>query len=577
MVTLHQTEIDGVRCFWVETGRPTLAAHLIFRQGMVDEPLLESGWLHLLEHLALHDRDRQSLQINGSVSLLETSFDAHGPAELVADHLSGVTGWLSAPEFGQLDRERKVLRAEGDLRAGPTQRALGWRYGATGPGVAAYQEPALGAATPELLAERAAAVFTQGNAVLALDGPPPPGLRLNLSEGELLPASDATAIEEKTPAAYVDGAGVVVSGVVERGPHATFVPDLLQRQLTERLRNQEGGSYAPWATYERVDETRAVVIAGSDVHAQGRGSLAGGMWSLLQGLATNGAPRAHLDDAIALRRQALHDPYAAYGVALQAAHFVLNGRAPLAFDELVTELDATSPDDVQREVAHFLDSLLIGLPPETTWNEQWQMVTPATGSPRLQGRRFRSIGWPASKDELVIGASGVEVRADSLAQTYEVTELEGVLAFEDGARHLVRGDGYGISIEPALWRGGQEAVAALDDLVPAHLMLPQPRREPAPTFDTPGWFRRWSRFAFGGILRPGVRFASWVVLIVGVLVAAEVGLAALALYMGSHPDSEVAQRLPAGVLAGLMVAIPAGIVAVIDAAFDVWKGPQRET
>ena len=93
MTTLHQTNVDGVQCFWVDSGRPTLSAGLMFRCGIADEPLQESGWLHMLEHLALHDRGGGALHVNGSVTPLLTMFESHGPADQVVDHLTGVTRW----------------------------------------------------------------------------------------------------------------------------------------------------------------------------------------------------------------------------------------------------------------------------------------------------------------------------------------------------------------------------------------------------------------------------------------------------------------------------------------------------
>ena len=157
MVELRSTEVDGVRCFWVETGRPTLAAQLTFRFGMADEHITESGWQHLLEHLALHGRGGGALHVNGRVGLLETVFDAHGPRDAVAHHYTGLSAWLSRPQFDELARERGVLQAESELRGSSAgSRALGWRYGARGPGAVSYAEPGLGRATPEALSQRRA-------------------------------------------------------------------------------------------------------------------------------------------------------------------------------------------------------------------------------------------------------------------------------------------------------------------------------------------------------------------------------------------------------------------------------------
>ena len=246
MITLRDTEVDGVRCFWVDTGRPTLYARLMFRAGMVDEEFHESGWLHLLEHLCLHGRPSLgALQVNGSVSLLVTAFDSHGPADAVADHLGQVAAYLRNPQFDELDHERKVLRAEADTRDSVAARALSWRYGARGPALASYPEPGLIRAVPELLRNLAARVFTRGNAVLMLDGPPPEGLTLELPDGELLAPPPAVSNVATQPALYVDR-GLVMSGVVARSEEATMLPDLLQLALKRRLRDEAAAAYAPW-------------------------------------------------------------------------------------------------------------------------------------------------------------------------------------------------------------------------------------------------------------------------------------------------------------------------------------------
>ena len=95
MVSVRESEVDGVPCFRVETGRPTLAARLLFRQGTADEPLHESGWLHLLEHMALHGTGSGSLHVNGSVSPLISTFDTHGPAGGRPPLSGSPPGWVT--------------------------------------------------------------------------------------------------------------------------------------------------------------------------------------------------------------------------------------------------------------------------------------------------------------------------------------------------------------------------------------------------------------------------------------------------------------------------------------------------
>ncbi|HWS57892.1 MAG TPA: hypothetical protein VN257_05080, partial [Actinotalea sp.] len=102
MVTLHHDAVNGLPTWWVDSGRPTLAASLIFRAGIADETLPTTGWLHLVEHLALHDRQSGALHVNGSVSLLTTQFDLHGPPAAVWQTIDDICGWLRDPDLGHL-------------------------------------------------------------------------------------------------------------------------------------------------------------------------------------------------------------------------------------------------------------------------------------------------------------------------------------------------------------------------------------------------------------------------------------------------------------------------------------------
>jgi hypothetical protein len=493
MNVLRDTEIDGVRCFWVETGRPTLAAQLLFRHGMADEPLPESGWLHLLEHLALHDRGGGSLQVNGSVATLLTSFDTHGPANAVAAHLTAVTGWLADPDFGELERERNVLRAEAQTRGGIVPRALGWRYGARGPGVCAYSEPGLARATQEALAARAQRVFTRGNAVLVMDGPPPSELRLTLHDGPLQSPAPVLACETAYPAAFEEGAGVVLSGEVTRSSTATLVPDLIQQELRRRLRDTAGAAYAPWSLYESVDDDRAVILAGSDLLPSLHSSVAEVVFSIASDLARSGPRAEDVQELVDHRAQVLNDPFAAFGLAVRAGHAVLNGRAPETFDEVWEQLLGTSAGALEQPLTELRTSLLLGLPAEAE-NATFRAIEFKQEPARARGEVFRNVNWPKDRVELVVGADRVELRADGVSRGVDLADVVGMFTFADGGRHVVRADGYGITIEPGVWRKGERAAGELDRLVPSPLHLPAPARDLPPIQRVSPAARTWARF-----------------------------------------------------------------------------------
>lgn len=492
MVQLHETEVDGVRCFWVETGRPTLAAVMVFRFGQADEPIVESGWQHLLEHLALHSRGGGSLHVNGQVGLLETIFDAHGPPGAVADHYGRVTRWLSEPRFEELVRERGVLQAEAEFRgSGPSTRALGWRYGARGPGVASYNEPGLGRASPEGLAARAARVFTTGNAVLVLDGPPPADLRLALPEGDVIAPSTAVPCEDNLPAAYVEETGVMLSSVVPRSAAMNLAFDLLRHGLTDRLRHEDGTAYAPWSSYERVDWDHAVLLGGSDLNAAGLPTVAATGLRLFERLAQDGPTEDELRELKDSRVQALLDPYATFGVGMRAAHEYLQGLPTVTLDEMVSEVTGVTTQQVAESFRAARSTLMVGLPSEATLPPRLRALKFRTTYPKAKGVTVRSINWPASDGRVVVADDRLEVSSGGVAREVKLAEAEGMLVFPDGLRHLMRRDGYGLTVDPAQWSRGSHAVTRLDAVVPAHLHLPQPARDmvPVPRLRV---FQRWA-------------------------------------------------------------------------------------
>lgn len=470
MVTVRESEVDGVPCFWVETGRPTLAARLMFRQGMADEPLHESGWLHLLEHMVLHGAGSGPLQINGSVSPLITGFDAHGPAASVTEHLNRVTAWLGNPELRGLERERGVLRAESGLRGGPMINSLRWRYGAQGPGVASYGEPGLVRATPARLWDRCIRVFNRGNAVLVLDGPPPRGLRLGLVDGSFLPPAPAESIESVFPQAYEEPSGLVLSGVVDRSPEAGIAASLLEKAIRQEVRERAGAAYAPWGTYEPVDAERAVIAAGSDLLPEVLPSILQKSLLVLDRLQT-GAPAAWLDEQVATRLQALRDPYNAMGIALRAGHAVLSDQLPPSYEELIAELEQTDGERVRETFHQLRSTLLLGAPAHTKLPRRLKEATYPRTRPWRDTRGHRHMNWPQNPRRVSAGSSGVEVMDGDDALQVPLADVAALMKWPDGTRHVVGRDGWSVTVAPVEWHGGQALTRDLDQLVKPDLHI----------------------------------------------------------------------------------------------------------
>lgn len=517
MSTLHTTQVDGVRTFWVDAGRPTLSASLVFRAGIVDEKLPTSGWLHLIEHLALHDRQAGALHVNGSVSLTTTSLDLHGPPEDVARVLGEITAWLKDPDLGRMEAEARVLRAESEYHgASASATALLQRFGARGAGLAGFSEPGLGRVTESGLRSLVTRVLTTGNAALALDGPPPRDLTLALGAGDLQPLPPRPASHEQFPAGYVFDGPLVISGQTARSVAATVVPAVLHDLLRRRLREEAGAAYAPWSAYDIVDRDTAVVVAGSDVTRDLRPRVGDLVLDGLNDIQKSGFPASVLADRTANFLQATQDPHQRAALAWRTVHQHLLGAEPMSLDQMIEEARAVTSDEVIEQVRRFAASLMLGVAPDMTLSTRLaRMTMPSTASPS-SGTTYRSRNAPASREKLVVSPDQVQVGNDHTWVGVGLSQAAGLLVVPDGARRVIAPDGWSITIEPTLWRDGREAVAQIDAAVPESRHIPVPARDAGAIPSPMSWRTRWLARSGRTLVSVGL---VWLLLIAFVVVA----------------------------------------------------------
>lgn len=492
MGVVRHGEVDGVQAFWVDSGRPTLTASLITRQGMVDETLPTTGWTHLLEHLALHDRASGPLHVNGSVTLLHTRLDAHGPADRVAQVLESLTGWLAEPSFDELAREQSVLRAEAAMRgAGEVSAGLLWRYGAGGPGLSGYAEPGLSRADATSLTALARRVFTQGNTVLFLDGPPPEGLRLHLPEGAVRRAPAAVPCDDTLPAAYLVNAGITLSGVVPRSVAATVLPHVLREVLLAEFRERDGGAYAPWSHYEPVDDEQAVLFTGSDANDALLETIVERALHQLDEVAKGTFRPSLLTDAVDQLVQAVSDPYNLPVLAYGAATDHLRGEPVRDLEAVLDEYRSVDVEAVMAAAAALRSSLMVGVARDARWDQQMPILGMPSGPEKVAGRSHRSRDFPAHREQLVVGREAVQVGPPKEYRTVRRDEVVGMLVYPDGGREVVARDGWSIRVEPTLWNAGAEASHGVDVMVPPDLHIPMMARDrdrvPKPLAFWPKW------------------------------------------------------------------------------------------
>ncbi len=472
---LHDETRDGVRIFAVDSGRETLRATLFFRVGQADETLATSGWTHLIEHSALHDWDDPRLAFNASVGLFTTRFDLDGETDAVLEHLTRLTTWLAEPDLSRLDHEAKVLRAESEQR--PFSAAalnFDWRFGARGPGLTHYRELGLGRAEPHAIREWAARMFCADNAVLAVDSPLPDSFSLPLVRGERRPAvlPDVAAIA--LPGGYRGPGGLVGSGTVARGFASPLAAEVLSRSMTETFRHEQGAAYAPWANIERVNADASLIFAGTDLSGDGAAGAGSAFIQMLWRLGQDGPPDRMLDDMRTMRMRQMRDPQAAPGVAWAAAVAVLSDSDVLTYEEAAEGLDAVTATEIAQVIGQYHRSLVLGLPEESRWPEGLHELGPRTWAPLESGQSFAH--WDG-ETTLRVNDAAVQIANGRRSVTVPLTDVAALMTFPDGARHLISGEGWSITVEPNLYRRGERLVEHLDAAVPSDKLLPQPARQ----------------------------------------------------------------------------------------------------
>ena len=240
-------EVAGVPTWWVRGDRELTTLSLVFGGGRADETLATSGWLHLLEHYALHGSRPPHVHVNGSVDLLHTQFDFEGAPADVAREVRVVLGRLHSLDAGTLDHELRVLEAEGRERhVGPEAESMVWRYGARGPGLIAFPEWGLARADVHGLTALASRVFNRGNCALAVYGPLPDGIDLDpLPNGQPLAGEDTAPLPSTGPFAFASTHQAIgVTSLLERSEAAATFSDLLCRRVTEQFRHAAGLVYS---------------------------------------------------------------------------------------------------------------------------------------------------------------------------------------------------------------------------------------------------------------------------------------------------------------------------------------------
>lgn len=478
-MTLNRAEVDGVPVFWVE-GPPPLSAELVFRVGVRDESLVTSGITHLAEHVVMSGVPSPRYDHNATVELSFTSFEATGRPEQVVAFIKDVCSSIRTPNLSSLDVEKKVLAAEASSVVGPAvAEHLLRRYGLASFGLAGVDQPALGGIEGAAVEKVISSLFTRGNAALALTGPPPLGLSLDLPPGEARHPPAARPVKTRPMPLWFElgGPPLALSFEYKSGSElartsASAIAQIVCQRALAILRKQRGLIYHIEFDLFEGGDGRGVVCFTADPRKEDAELVCSELRRVLQDLASHGPEEVELQQLTDDITDFVADPRSALVGAADAARRHLVGEQIISPEQMITETAAVT-QQMAKDALLLLDStLIVGMPEGTNNSDPTLSKFGSEDHQPVSGRIFKrslrgSFQGVPSKARLVVGDDGVSL-VDQVVTTVRWEDVRGLEYTPYGiALHSV--DAASVELQQSWFAKGHEAFALIESRVDSSL------------------------------------------------------------------------------------------------------------
>lgn len=489
---MQRTSADGVTVLWTPARTPgPLTAELSFGTGIQDETAPTLGITRVIEALVMSEVGDRPYRFTSTVEEEHTHFAAEGTAEEVTDFLEAVCRALSELPLHHLGHVTRLLGIHApvtaDHRGAEPLRA---RYGPHGNGLALQQDPGMyGWHTADAVRAHAAAHFTRGNAVLAIDGPPPEGLALPLPDG---PRPRRTAPRPRPGVGgtwqHHDLETVSLLFTSRAWEPAAVAAHLVLGRRVDRTAHGERGivdtATAHWFLRDRSTLDRVLTLHPADGHAEEAAHV---LWQTTLDLAERGPGQEELDAFTARVREELDAP-AGHWRSLNRAVDTEHLGIPYCDDTTLLEAYvAVTPQDVRGFLQRVLPDAVLVVPHQThpdlktprgtplPNSDCWRLHTehPPTPGTVFRMNPLRRATTPRDeRGEYVLTPWGI-VNRDANGDEHDIRFDEIALVLPDGpGRIVLTGCGCDMYVHPQHIRHGERLVAALDAAVPAHLVRP---------------------------------------------------------------------------------------------------------
>jgi predicted Zn-dependent peptidase len=470
-------EVDGVPVVWAPGPAP-LSASLVFRVGRADEPFVDGGITHLVEHLVMRGVGRMPIQVNAEVGASFTSFDATGSPGHVVEFLTRVCRELDRLDSvidSAIDVERQVLAAETERGGGsPAVEAASLRYGCRGVGKAAYREVGVQRVTTQAVLAWKDRWFSRDNAVLALTGPVPDGLRLALPSGRRGEVPPLTPRTLRLPAWDGDCGGTALSLPVATTDGIDLaVGRFLARAAEDAVRHQKGLAYEVDSDGIQVDALTTEVAIHADNAPERAAEVAGLLLDCLERFAEAGPPPEDMEADRAEAMEALSDPRLTEDAVGNAARQLLTDDPVVTPAEMYARTERRTATELRDAVRAAADQVLVLLPEDQELDRTGLTRLTPSSHPVPEGRELRPklfSGAPKGA-RMIVGEQGLALREPDGDLVALWDDVVGVSVEEDGTHILQTADGPAVPIFDRAFKGGEQALVQVRARVPESLFV----------------------------------------------------------------------------------------------------------
>ena len=461
---LKQFNCDSVPFFWIEAPAPYRVG-LLFRVGRGDETLPVSGVTHLCEHLALSSFHSAPYPYNGAVDVNHTVFLCHGTAEESRAFLEGICRRLAALPVDQLDREKRILRAEAISRGASIVNAMMVdRFGAQGYGLIGMPELGLWSLDGEAVRDWASRWFTRDNAVGYVVGPAPLEASLPLPSGQRIGLPCINPLPHSYPAVVrYPGRVVGMTALIPRSPKAFFAMGVILAQLQRVLRYEMGSTYHVLPAYLRLTTEMAYVSMTSDVAASQPADPILAFLKTLQDIADHGPKNEEVEQQRAAAMSALSAHGSEMGQADSAAFEALVGSAYTSWKVLEAAYSAVTSEEIRAISAALHDSTLYQVPAGLEVKLDGLAPLPAWSSWSVEGITFQPEPFLTGLPErFVVGDRGLTLWVGKNPVSVAWNQVAAVQAWGDGSRRVIGNERFQVNMSPTRVRKGSELTLMID-------------------------------------------------------------------------------------------------------------------